>query len=179
MESIQRVFSDAWRPPDRRPPWQWAEEHIETIPYSPLPGRFRSENSPWLREVMGAMIDPKVKQVCIVAAVQASKTTAAELTLCYIVSNLPGPTLWLNETDEDAKDQSESRLQKLFDECPPVRAVFPRNLHKKRNLTIHFANGMTLWVLGAHNKTNLQRRSIRWLPTWRSTRRVMVSSRRR
>ena len=36
--------------------------------------------------------------------------------------------------------------------------------------TIHFANGMTLWVLGAHNKTNLQRRSIRWLvgdETWR------------
>ena len=36
--------------------------------------------------------------------------------------------------------------------------------------TIHFRNGMTLWVLGAHNKTNLQRRSIRWLvgdETWR------------
>ena len=34
----------------------------------------------------------------------------------------------------------------------------------------HFRNGMTLWVLGAHNKTNLQRRSIRWLigdETWR------------
>src|SRR5208283_2979337 len=29
--------------------------------------------------------------------------------------------------------------------------------------TIHFANGMTLWVLGAHNRTNLQRRSIRWI----------------
>jgi hypothetical protein len=35
---------------------------------------------------------------------------------------------------------------------------------------MHFSNGMTLWVLGAHNKTNLQRRSIRWLigdETWR------------
>ena len=44
------------------------------------------------------------------------------------------------------------------------------NRHKKRNNTIHFANGMTLWVLGANNKTNLQRRSIRWLvadETWR------------
>jgi phage terminase large subunit GpA-like protein len=112
---------------------------------------------------MEAMVDPRVRQVCIVAAVQASKTTAAELTLCYIVANLPGPTLWLNETDEDAKDQSESRLQKLFEACPPVRDLFPRNRHQRRNLTVHFANGMTLWFAGAHNKTNLQRRSIRWI----------------
>jgi hypothetical protein len=80
-----------------------------------------------------------------------------------IVKNLPGPCLWLDQTDEDAKDQSESRLQKLFDECEPVKELFPANRHKKRNTTIHFANGMTLWMLGAHNKTNLQRRSIRWV----------------
>ncbi len=66
-------------------------------------------------------------------------------------------------TQDAAKDQSESRLQKLFDECIPVRSLYPANRHKKRNNTIHFANGMTLWVLGANNKTNLQRRSIRWL----------------
>ena len=51
-----------------------------------------------------------------------------------------------------------------------TRDFFPTDRHKKRNTTIHFRNGMTLWVLGAHNKTNLQRRSIRWLigdETWR------------
>ena len=170
MKELNAIWRDAWRPPDRRPPWQWCEEHIGAIPYSPMPGRFRSDNSPWVREVMDAIVDPRVRLVSILASIQSSKTTAPELTLCYIIANLPGPTLWLDQTDEDAKDQSESRLQKLFDECPPVRALFPRNRHKKRNTTIHFANGMTLWVLGAHNKTNLQRRSIRWLigdETWR------------
>ena len=42
--------------------------------------------------------------------------------------------------------------------------------HKRKNNAIHFNNGMVLWILGAHNKTNLQRRSIRWLvgdETWR------------
>lgn len=170
MNELNAIWREAWRPPDRRPPWQWCEEHIGAIPYSPMPGRFRSDNSPWVREVMEAIVDPRVRLVSILASIQSSKTTAPELTLCYIIANLPGPALWLDQTDEDAKDQSESRLQKLFDECPPVRALFPRNRHKKRNTTIHFANGMTLWVLGAHNKTNLQRRSIRWLigdETWR------------
>ena len=111
-----------------------------------------------------------MRLVSIIAAVQSSKTTTPEVALCYIIANLPGPALWLDQTDEDAKDQSEFRLQKLFDECEPVRELFPANRHKRRNQTVDFANGMTLWIAGAHNKTNLQRRSIRWLigdESWR------------
>lgn len=166
---VSVMFSEAVRPPDRRPPWEWAEEHIASIPYSPVPGRFQSGNSPWVREVMETIVHPRVRVVSIIASVQSSKTTVPELTLCYIIRNLPGPCLWLDQTDEDAKDQSESRLQKLFEECQPVKDLFPRDRHKKRNHTVHFANGMTLWILGAHNRTNLQRRAIRWLfcdETW-------------
>ncbi len=168
--TLSSILRDAWTPADRREPWRWCEDHIKSIPYSPLPGPFRSENSPWIREVMEAIVDPKIRLVSIIAAVQSSKTTSPELTLCYIIANLPGPCLWLDQTDEDAKDESESRLQKLFESCEPVKKLFPKNKNKQRNCTIHFSNGMTLWLLGAYNKTNLQRRSIRWLfgdETWR------------
>ena len=170
MKLLRDILKDAWTPADRREPWRWCEDHIKSIPYSPLPGAFRSENSPWIREVMEAIVDPKIRLVSIIAAVQSSKTTSPELTLCYIIANLPGPCLWLDQTDEDAKDESESRLQKLFESCEPVKKLFPKNKNKQRNCTIHFSNGMTLWLLGAYNKTNLQRRSIRWLfgdETWR------------
>ncbi len=170
MTQLQQIWREAWRPPDRRPPWQWAEEHINSIPYSPIPGRFRSENSPQVREPLEAIVDPKVRLVSIIASIQSSKTCVGELALSYIIPNLPGPTLWLDQTDEDAEDQSEARLQRLFEECEAVRSLFPRDRHKRRKNTIHFRNGMSLWVLGAHNKTNLQRRSIRWLfgdETWR------------
>ena len=163
MKLLRDILKDAWTPADRREPWRWCEDHIKNIPYSPLPGAFRSENSPWIREVMEAIVDPKIRLVSIIAAVQSSKTTSPELTLCYIIANLPGPCLWLDQTDEDAKDESESRLQKLFESCEPVKKLFPKNKNKQRNCTIHFSNGMTLWLLGAYNKTNLQRRSIRWL----------------
>ena len=167
---LSSILMDAWTPADRREPWRWCEEHIKSIPFSPMPGPFRSENSPWIREVMEVIVDPKIRLVSIIAAVQSSKTTSPELTLCYIIANLPGPCLWLDQTDEDAKDESESRLQKLFESCEPVKKLFPKNKNKQRNCTIHFSNGMTLWLLGAYNKTNLQRRSIRWLfgdETWR------------
>ena len=170
MKLLRDILKDAWTPADRREPWRWCEEHIKSIPFSPMPGPFRSENSPWIREVMEAIVDPKIRLVSIIAAVQSSKTTSPELTLCYIIANLPGPCLWLDQTDEDAKDESESRLQKLFESCEPIKKLFPKNKNKQRNCTIHFSNGMTLWLLGAYNKTNLQRRSIRWLfgdETWR------------
>ncbi len=51
-----------------------------------------------------------------------------------------------------------------------MKSLYPGDRYKLRNTTIHFANGMTLWVAGAYNKSNLQRRSIRWLigdETWR------------
>jgi phage terminase large subunit GpA-like protein len=169
-ETLSDIGCRIWQPPDRRPPWAWAEEHIHSIPYSPVPGRFRADNSPWLKEPLEALVDPKVRIVSILAAIQSSKTTIGEIGLCYIIANLPGPALWLDQTDDDAKDQAESRLGRIFDECPAVQALYPRDRHKLKTSTKHFSNGMTLWVLGAHNKTNLQRRSIRWLigdETWR------------
>lgn len=167
--ALTTLLAPNWRLPERIPPWKWCEENVKNIPYSPIPGHFKSANSPWVREVMEAMADPDIRIVSIVAPVQSSKTIGAELCLCYIVANFPGPCLWLSQTDADAKDQAEARLHKLFSECDAVKKLFPADRHKKKTQTIFFSNGMTLWVLGAHAKSNLQSRSIRWLigdETW-------------
>lgn len=167
--TLTTLLAPNWRLPERIPPWKWCEENIKNIPYSPIPGHFKSANSPWVREAMEAMADPDIRLVSIVAPVQSSKTIGAELCLCYIVANFPGPCLWLSQTDADAKDQAEARLHKLFSECDAVKKLFPADRHKKKTQTVFFSNGMTLWVLGAHAKSNLQSRSIRWLigdETW-------------
>lgn len=167
--ALTTLLAPNWRLPERIPPWKWCEENVKNIPYSPIPGHFKSANSPWVREVMEAMADPDIRLVSIVAPVQSSKTIGAELCLCYIVANFPGPCLWLSQTDADAKDQAEARLHKLFSECDAVKKLFPSDRHKKKTQTVFFSNGMTLWVLGAHAKSNLQSRSIRWLigdETW-------------
>lgn len=167
--ALTTLLAPNWSLPERIPPWKWCEENVKNIPYSPIPGHFKSANSPWVREVMEAMADPDIRLVSIVAPVQSSKTISAELCLCYIIANFPGPCLWLSQTDADAKDQAEARLHKLFSECDAVKKLFPADRHKKKTQTVFFSNGMTLWVLGAHAKSNLQSRSIRWLigdETW-------------
>lgn len=165
--TLDAIWRGAWEPPDRRAPWLWAEDNVMAIPYSPIPARFRSENSPWCREPLEVMVDPSVKMVQIVAAIQASKTLLMEVGSAYIISNMPGPMLWLDQTDDEARDQMTTRLQPLYENVPAVKALMAGSTGKSRHNTqrdrISFLNGMTQWVKGAHNKKNLQRRSIRWL----------------
>jgi len=123
-----------------------------------------------MREPLEVMVDPRVRMAQIMAAIQASKTLVMEIGSAFIIQNMPGPMLWLDQTDDDAKDQSGNRLQPLYAQIPPVRELLHRNRHKVKLDAVSYINGMTQWVKGAHNKTNLQRRSIRWLfgdETWR------------
>ncbi len=65
-------FSRALRPPDRRLPWEWCEEHVVVDDTSPLPGRWRSDNSPWVREVMEEAT--RRRRVVVKCAAQTAKT---------------------------------------------------------------------------------------------------------
>lgn len=76
---LGRIWRGAWRPPDRRPPWAWCEDNVISIPYSPIPGRFRSDNSPWVRAPMEVLADPRIRVVSIIAAIQSGKTSVGEL----------------------------------------------------------------------------------------------------
>jgi hypothetical protein len=76
---LKEIWREAWQPPDRRPAWQWCEDHIEGIPYSPNPGRFRSENSPWIREVMESLVDPRI---CLGSVIQDHCTGTHPLLPC-------------------------------------------------------------------------------------------------
>lgn len=168
-ESLREIFSEITFPPETISPVEWCEKHVEEIPYSPIPGRFRSENTPMIRDVMDAIASPMVRCVSVVACVQSGKSLAPELTLAYLIANAPGPALWLDVTDDNAKGKSENRLRPLFENCAPVKSLFNADRNKMRNSTMIFTNGMTLWILGANNRKNLQSRSIRYVfgdETW-------------
>ena len=168
-DRLQTIWADAWKTPDRRPPWAWAEEYIASIPYSPTPGRFRSDNSPWIREPMECAVDPAYKFITIVAGIQASKTLMMEILTAYIIDNMPGPMLWLAQTDADAKEEMKARLQKLYEACPPLaETLSSMDRHAIKLDAIHWPT-MSQFVKGGNNLTNLQSKSIRWLfgdETW-------------
>jgi phage terminase large subunit GpA-like protein len=138
----------------------WCEDNVLAIPDSPMPGPFRAERTPWIAEALRICVDPEVRLVTVLASIQSGKTLLARLLTCHVAARAAGPTLVLQDNDQNARDFNLTALRPLWDNCPPVKDKLVPEMD--RSSTIQF-QGMTAWVLGAHNEKNLQRRAIRWL----------------
>jgi phage terminase large subunit GpA-like protein len=84
-------FCAACKPADRRPPWQWCEEHIHVDETSPLPGRWRSDASPWVRAVMEDFANNAIRDIVVQCAAQSAKTQIVMNCACWAIAEGPGP----------------------------------------------------------------------------------------
>lgn len=148
------------RPSDSADIVEWCQDNVLSIPDSPLPGPFRSARTPWIAEALRLAADPETRLLSILASIQSGKTLFLRLLSCHIAARSPGPTLILQDNDQNARDFNLTALRPLWDNCPAVMARIKPEMD--RSSTIAF-DRMTAWVLGAHNDKNLQRRSIQWL----------------
>jgi len=87
-----------------------------------------------------------VRLVTVLASIQSGKTLLARLLSCHIAGRAPGPTLILQDNDQNARDFNLTALRPLWDNCPSVKERLVPEMD--RSSTIQF-QGMTAWVLGA------------------------------
>lgn len=154
------AFADAMRPPSRLSAPEWCSKNVK-LPHSARSPQFDISATPWLREPMLDISDNDNKEVVIVAPVGSGKTTLFEGLIPWIISEEPGPTLVTFQTDDDAKQWAETRLQPSLKMCDPIKGLFPEDRHKTRKLEIIFPH-MPLHIGGA-NISNLQSKSTRWV----------------
>jgi phage terminase large subunit GpA-like protein len=146
----------------------WLQKNVKQIPFSPMPSGFQVAETPWLMEPLRAAVDPEVRLQVNIAPIQSGKSLMGELLSCYIIARQPSPTLYLNDTNDNATDWMQNRLRILWQNVPPVMAKLPK-AEKESKSSVVQTDEMTFWCLGAFNEKNLQRRSIRWLvadETW-------------
>lgn len=110
---------------------------------------------------MAAMGDFETRQIICPWPTGAGKSTMAEGMIPYVVSEDPGPMMYLSQTDGDAKYWGETRLLPSLKSCEAIAALWPDDRHKSRKLEIIFPH-MPL-VLGGANISNTQEKSMRWL----------------
>ena len=137
----------------------WASENVN-FPNSDRASRFDPSVAPWLNAPLLAASDDETTQIFLRAPTGGGKTTMMEAIACFIVAQKSGPTLFVGQTDDMVKDWTESRLMPIFNECQPVRELFPQDRHALRKTTILFPH-MVLFAGGA-NMTNLQEKSMRY-----------------
>jgi phage terminase large subunit GpA-like protein len=166
-EYYQRILADAffkhWKNPDRRPIYEWAANGHIRLPHSARSKNFSIDISPWLREPMSWINDGTTRELSMVGAVQGAKTTLTEVAFPYWISNDPGPVMWNYQTDPDAFDAVKDRIYPVLRASPATRHIV-EDLSKmemsKGHLTLPF---MFAVFQGAHARSNLQSKSIRYL----------------
>src|SRR5436190_20379665 len=85
---------DAWKPPPRLKPSQWAEQYRRlTRGQSARPGPWKNANAPYLTGIMDLCFTPGVEEVNILKAAQVGASEAIRNVLGFWAHTDPDPVL--------------------------------------------------------------------------------------
>ena len=154
----------AYSPPDTRPPPEWGEEFIH-IPNSARGAkRFYRSTNPMFNEPLCRSVDPRVRRLVIMAPTGAGKTTLFDIRTPYAIAQSLGSILIAMQSDPDADDYCEKRLNKILDACLPVLALKPTGSKAANLIKLNSRTYQELTLdVGGPGKSNRQRKSVQWV----------------
>lgn len=158
MNAILKGFIAATRPPEPLAPWQWAEKYVTVDNTSPMPGRWRSDNAPWVRELMEVFADNRVRLIVVMCSAQSSKTQTLLILLCWLIVEDPGPVLWLGAAKDELKDFVRDRVSPTLRDCKPVRDL----MLGESVMGFEFST-TPVYFAGAGSKSKVKSKPIRYL----------------
>jgi phage terminase large subunit GpA-like protein len=120
--AIKKPFA-GFKPPENLTVSEWADKKRRLSSESSAePGQWRTSRTPYLREIMDAFNDPKVKDEVVVAASQVGKSEFENNVLGYIIDQDPSSVLFIHPTTVDAREYSKLRIAPMIRDCPSLRS---------------------------------------------------------
>ena len=135
MSAITRAWRRFWKPPERRPIYVWAADHIRFGSESPFPGRFRVGTTPFVKTPFDQLRRDDIEIMSLSGPAQTAKSTMASLAVADNIVNNPGACTWNSPTKDAAKKTAEKKIWPIFRRCLPILAKLPK---KSGFLTIRF-----------------------------------------
>lgn len=158
MNRLIESFALACKPAETLTPWQWCERHVVVDQTSPMPGPWRLDNSPWVREVMEAAADDLVNDIVVKCAAQSSKTQTVLNIACERMVNEPGPAMWVMAAKDEAEEFVRDRAAVTFRNCHLLRA----KITEANKLDFVFGS-IPFYFTGAGSRSKLQSKPMRYL----------------
>ena len=155
-ESIRHAIS----PRSDLHPADWCAEHVY-LEGSEISQKFDPSQFRWWRKPMECMADYETRHMVCLLPPGFGKSAFFEAIACWIISEHPGPTLYLSQTDGTAEQWLETRAKKSFARCQPLESLWPIN---ERNA---FRKDAMIWphmfmLAGGANVSNTQEVSIQY-----------------
>jgi len=162
MGLLLESFMEAIRPREQVAPYDWAADGKITIPNSAVSSRYDPRSSPWFLEPLDFAAGGRMREGYVIAPTGSGKTTLFDLLIPYWMARDPGSILAIQETDPDAKDYAEKRLNPILDSCDELKPLLASLGRHKRKLTSISFPHMDFDLVGA-NLSSLQRVSKRYV----------------
>ncbi len=156
----------AFTPPEDITVTQWADKKRRLSPESSAePGPWRTSRTPYLKDPMDAVTDPKVKLIVMVASSQVGKSEFELNSIGYIIDQDPGSILYIHPTIDDAKKFSKLRVAPMVRDCRTLRGKVADPKSRDSNNTIlqkSFPGGM-LTICGSNSASALASTPVRYI----------------
>lgn len=136
MRVVSRAFQ-SFRAPEDLTVSEWADKYrILSTENSAEAGLWRTERTPYLKEIMDAFTDDRVSKIAVVAGAQQGKTEALLNMLGYMIDQDPGPAMFVQPALDKAEDFSKRRLTPMLRDTEPLKNKIEAAKTKSGNNTI-------------------------------------------
>ncbi len=154
------------QPPENLSVTEWAEcKRYLSTEASAEPGLWRTSRTPYLRAIMDAFTDPKVRHIVFVAASQVGKTEVINNMIGYIIDQNPGSILFVHPTTIDAREFSKLRIAPMIRDSPALRRKIsaPKSRDSGNTLLQKSYPGGILTLCGSNEAHALASKPIRYV----------------
>lgn len=145
----------------------WADENrILSSVSSSEPGRWKTERTPYLREIMDCLSPHHpCQRVVFMKGAQIGGTECGNNWMGFCICNAPGPMLIVNPTTETAKRTSKMRIDPAIESCPALKDKIksPRSRDSGNTMLMKEFPGGILILTGANSPIGLRSMPIRYL----------------
>jgi phage terminase large subunit GpA-like protein len=156
-----------WAPPPRLTVSEWADENRWlSAKASSEVGPWRTERTPYLREIMDCLSDASpIERVTFQKGAQVGGTECGLNWLGYIIDVAPGPVMMVQPTTDVAKRYSKQRITPMLEETPALREKVRENRSRDDSNTTLMKDfeGGVLVLAGANSAAGLRSMPVRHL----------------
>jgi phage terminase large subunit GpA-like protein len=146
---------------------QWADQYrMLSQRASSEPGRWRTDRTPYLREIMDCLSPTSpIERVIFMKGAQIGGTECGNNWIGYVIHQAPGPMMAVQPTVEMAKRNSKQRVDPLIEESGVLQKLVsdPRSRDSGNTVLSKEFPGGVLVMTGANSAVGLRSMAARYL----------------
>lgn len=145
---------------------EWADTHRMLPDTSARPGKFSSDFTPYVKEVMERLsVGDPAQKIIVKKSSQVGFTEVGNNWLGYVIDVVPAPMLYVMPTDTMMKDTSKNRIEKMIESTPTLAAKISTKRARDKGNTLMYKEfqGGFVKMVGANSPVGLASTAVRFV----------------